>query len=61
VDYDALAFELIGKVWTYTELVQNIVDIEVVSPRTVKTRISDLVDLGLLIKQTDGKYVTSSV
>jgi hypothetical protein len=50
VDYDALAFELIGKDWTYTELVNHIVDIDGVSLRTAKNRISDLVDLGLLNK-----------
>ncbi len=55
-DYDALARELAGPVWKHTELVNMIVESAGVSVRTAKTRIDELVDLGKMIKQTDGKY-----
>jgi hypothetical protein len=55
-DYEALANELAGTDWIYTDLVKKIVENSEVSPRTAKNRITDLVDMGHMIKQTDGKY-----
>jgi hypothetical protein len=55
-DYDALARELAGLTWKHTELVNKIVESAGVSVRTAKNRIEELVDLGKMIKQTDGKY-----
>jgi hypothetical protein len=47
---------LAGTEWIYTDLMKKIVGSSKVSPRTAKKRISDLVDVGHMIKQTDGKY-----
>jgi predicted transcriptional regulator len=55
-DYDALARDLIGTEWKHTDLVKKIVESAGVGVRTAKTRIEELVDLGKMIKQTDGKY-----
>lgn len=55
-DYDVLARELTGTEWIYTDLVKKIVENSEVSPRTAKNRITDLLDLGKMMKQTDGKY-----
>ena len=55
-DYDALARELAGPTWKHTELVNKIVESAGLGVRTDKIRIDELVDLGKMIKQTDGKY-----